>query len=61
MQEPANLKNVSTFRYNGLVHKKTVAVTPADKKGFTVTLKTKKNQVSFECDQKMSACKLISR
>lgn len=42
-----NLKNVSSFRYNGLVHKKAVAVVPAtDKKGFTVVLKTKKNDVS---------------
>ncbi|XP_031619992.1 60S ribosomal protein L28 [Contarinia nasturtii] len=43
--EASNLKNVSSFRYSGLVQKKTVAVVPAnDKKGFTVVLKTKKNE-----------------
>ena len=42
--ERNNLTNVSSFRYNGLVHKKTVGVVPADKKGFTVLLKTRRNQ-----------------
>jgi len=42
--ERNNLTNLSSLRYNGLVHKKTVGVVPADKKGFTVVLKTKKNQ-----------------
>jgi len=42
--EPSNLTNVSSFRYNGLVHKKTVGIVPVDKKGFSVVLKTKKNQ-----------------
>lgn len=46
-QEANNLTNVSSFRYSGLVHKKAVGVVPAtEKKGFTVVLKTKKNQVS---------------
>jgi len=43
--ESNNLTNTSSFRYNGLVHKKTVGIVPAtEKKGFTVVLKTKKNQ-----------------
>ncbi|XP_014103048.1 large ribosomal subunit protein eL28 [Bactrocera oleae] len=38
--EANNLTNVSSFRYSGLVHKKTVGVVPAaDKKGFSVVLK----------------------
>lgn len=46
-QESNNLTNLSSFRYNGLVHKKAVGVVPAtEKKGFTVVLKTKKNDVS---------------
>lgn len=47
-QEPSNLTNVSSLRYSGLVHKKTVGILPADKKGFTLVLKTKKNQVRTE-------------
>lgn len=32
--------NVSSYRYSGLIHKKTVGVTPgADKKGFVVSMK----------------------
>ncbi|XP_036335960.1 60S ribosomal protein L28-like [Rhagoletis pomonella] len=42
--EASNLTNVSSFRYSGLVHKKTVGVVPAaDKKGFSVVLKKGKN------------------
>ena len=41
--EPGNLMNVSSFRYSGLVHKKTVNVVPADKKGFTLVYKKTKN------------------
>ncbi|EDW58289.1 large ribosomal subunit protein eL28 [Drosophila virilis] len=38
--EPSNLANVSSFRYSGIVHKKTLGVVPAaDKKGFTAVLK----------------------
>ncbi|KAM7357097.1 ribosomal protein L28 [Cochliomyia hominivorax] len=38
--EPNNLTNVSSYRYSGLVHKKTLGVVPAaDKKGFTVVMK----------------------
>ncbi|KAH8302198.1 hypothetical protein KR044_003949 [Drosophila immigrans] len=38
--EPNNLTNVSSYRYSGIVHKKTVGVVPAaDKKGFTTVLK----------------------
>lgn len=37
---------MSSFRYSGIVHSKTVGIVPTDKKGFTVVLKTKKNQVS---------------
>jgi len=42
--ERNNLTNVSTFRYSGLVHKKTLAVVPADKGGFTVIYNKKKYQ-----------------
>ncbi|XP_044734130.1 60S ribosomal protein L28 [Chrysoperla carnea] len=41
--EPNNLCNLSSFRYNGLIHRKTVGVVPApDKKGFTVVYKRAK-------------------
>ncbi|XP_055683984.1 60S ribosomal protein L28 [Lutzomyia longipalpis] len=39
--ERNNLTNLSSFRYSGLVHHKTLAVLPADKKGFTVVYKKK--------------------
>lgn len=39
-QEPNNLKSRNSFRFNGLVHKKTVGVQPAaDGKGVVVVLK----------------------
>uniref|UniRef100_A0A182PVV8 Large ribosomal subunit protein eL28 n=1 Tax=Anopheles epiroticus TaxID=199890 RepID=A0A182PVV8_9DIPT len=31
--EPGNLTNLSSYRYSGLVHNKTVTITPAEKKG----------------------------
>ena len=38
--ERNNLTNVSSYRYSGIVHKKTVGIVPApDKKGFTVVMK----------------------
>uniref|UniRef100_A0A6B2E510 Large ribosomal subunit protein eL28 n=1 Tax=Phlebotomus kandelakii TaxID=1109342 RepID=A0A6B2E510_9DIPT len=37
--ERNNLTNLSSYRYSGLVHHKTLAVLPADKKGFTVVYK----------------------
>lgn len=43
-QEPNNLTNKSSFRYSGLVQRKTVGVTAADKKGFVVSLKKVKGQ-----------------
>lgn len=44
-QEPNNLTNKSSFRYSGIVQRKTVGVTPAaDKKGFVVSLKKVKGQ-----------------
>ncbi|XP_058126673.1 large ribosomal subunit protein eL28 [Anopheles ziemanni] len=36
-KEPNNLTNLSSYRYSGLVHKKTLAVAPADKKSVTLT------------------------
>ncbi|MEQ2203596.1 60S ribosomal protein L28 [Xenoophorus captivus] len=40
LQEPNNLKSRNSFRFNGLVHKKTVGVQPAaDGKGVVVVLK----------------------
>ncbi|XP_055844417.1 60S ribosomal protein L28 [Episyrphus balteatus] len=41
--EPNNLTNISSYRYSGLVHKKTLGVIPA-KKGFTVCMKKGKYQ-----------------
>lgn len=43
-QEANNLTNLSTFRYSGLVQKKTLAIKAADKKGFTVTMNKGKLQ-----------------
>jgi len=40
--EPNNLTNVSSFRYSGLVHKKTLGVVPASENGFTVVMKKRK-------------------
>ncbi|CAM6031907.1 unnamed protein product, partial [Sphagnum compactum] len=41
--EPNNLTNLSSFRYSGLVHKKSIGVVPAaDKKGFTLEYKKAK-------------------
>uniref|UniRef100_A0A182KCV9 Large ribosomal subunit protein eL28 n=1 Tax=Anopheles christyi TaxID=43041 RepID=A0A182KCV9_9DIPT len=31
--EPGNLTNLSSYRYSGLVHNKTITITPAEKKG----------------------------
>lgn len=46
-QESNNLANVNSFRYNGLVHKKTIGIAAApDNKGFTVTIKKAKSHVS---------------
>merc|ERR1712168_892987 len=43
--EPNNLKSKNSFRFNGLVHKKTVGVQPAaDGKGIVVVLKKRKGQ-----------------
>ncbi|XP_060535461.1 large ribosomal subunit protein eL28 [Cylas formicarius] len=47
--EPNNLTNLSSYRYNGLVHKKSLSVVDAldkkgDKKGFTVIYKKAKKQ-----------------
>ncbi|KAF2899365.1 hypothetical protein ILUMI_06808 [Ignelater luminosus] len=43
--EPNNLLNLNSYRYNGLVHKKSVGIvdTP-DKKGFTVVYKKSNKQ-----------------
>ncbi|XP_018335371.1 60S ribosomal protein L28 [Agrilus planipennis] len=43
--ETSNLTNLNSYRYNGLVHKKTIGIvdTP-DKKGFTVIYKKSKFQ-----------------
>uniref|UniRef100_A0A336MBE7 Large ribosomal subunit protein eL28 n=1 Tax=Culicoides sonorensis TaxID=179676 RepID=A0A336MBE7_CULSO len=39
-KERNNLTNLSSFRYSGLVHKRTVGIVPAaDKKGFTLEYK----------------------
>ncbi|XP_055533361.1 60S ribosomal protein L28-like [Wyeomyia smithii] len=41
--EPNNLTNLSSFRYSGLVHKKTLSVVPADK-GISLIYKRPKQQ-----------------
>ncbi|XP_045148316.1 60S ribosomal protein L28 [Echinops telfairi] len=44
-QEPNNLKARNSFRYNGLIHRKTVGVEPAaDGKGVVVVLKRRTGQ-----------------
>nr|BAN20254.1 ribosomal protein L28 [Riptortus pedestris] len=40
--EPHNLLNLASFRYNGLVHKKSIGIVPADNNGFKVTWKRAK-------------------
>ncbi|KAL1117119.1 hypothetical protein AAG570_004447 [Ranatra chinensis] len=40
--EPNNLLNLASFRYNGLVHKKSVGIVPAENAGFKVTWKRAK-------------------
>ncbi|XP_071657265.1 large ribosomal subunit protein eL28 isoform X2 [Patagioenas fasciata] len=43
--EPNNLKSRNSFRYNGLIHRKTVGVEPApDGKGLVVVLKKRAGQ-----------------
>uniref|UniRef100_A0A3P8X747 Large ribosomal subunit protein eL28 n=2 Tax=Esox lucius TaxID=8010 RepID=A0A3P8X747_ESOLU len=43
--EPNNLKSKNSFRFNGLVHRKTVGVQPAaDNKGIVVVLKKRAGQ-----------------
>ncbi|CAH1999443.1 unnamed protein product [Acanthoscelides obtectus] len=43
--EPNNLTNVNSYRYNGLIHKKSVGIVDApDKKGFTVVYKKASKQ-----------------
>jgi large subunit ribosomal protein L28e len=46
--EPNNLNNLSSFRYSGLIHKKSVGIVAApDNKGFTVIYKKSRSSVSF--------------
>nr|ABW90360.1 putative ribosomal protein L28 [Sipunculus nudus] len=43
-REPNNLKSKNSFRYNGLIHKKTVGVEPAsDGKGVVLVTRNQKN------------------
>ncbi|XP_023014913.2 ribosomal protein L28 [Leptinotarsa decemlineata] len=43
--EPNNLTNLSSYRYNGIIHKKSVGIVDAaDKKGFTVVYKKASKQ-----------------
>lgn len=44
-QEPNNLKARNSFRYNGLIHRKTVGVEPAaDGKGVVVVMKRRSGE-----------------
>lgn len=46
-QEPNNLKARNSFRYNGLIHRKTVGVEPAaDGKGVVVVMKRRSGEHS---------------
>lgn len=46
-QEANNLTNLSSYRYNGLIHKKSIGIIDApDKKGFTVVYKKASKHVS---------------
>jgi len=46
--EPNNLTNLSSFRYSGLIHKKSVGIVSApDNKGFTVVYKKSRASVSL--------------
>lgn len=46
-QEPNNLKARNSFRYNGLIHRKTVGVEPAaDGKGVVVVMKRRSGEPS---------------
>ncbi|CAB3364916.1 Hypothetical predicted protein [Cloeon dipterum] len=43
--EPSNLSNLASFRFNGLIHKKTLGVEPAKEgKGFQLVWKKTRNQ-----------------
>lgn len=45
LQEPNNLKARNSFRYNGLIHRKTVGVEPAaDGKGVVVVMKRRSGE-----------------
>lgn len=47
-QEPNNLKARNSFRYNGLIHRKTVGVEPAaDGKGVVVVMKRRSGERLF--------------
>lgn len=57
LQEPNNLRNRNSFRYNGLVHKKTIGVEPAvDGKG--VVLVTKNSKSKIFCGNHLSATEI---
>ncbi|KAI4471325.1 ribosomal l28e protein family [Holotrichia oblita] len=48
LTEANNLTNLSSYRYNGLVHKKSVGIVDApDKKGFTVVYKKASKHVAL--------------
>uniref|UniRef100_A0A2I2Z709 Large ribosomal subunit protein eL28 n=1 Tax=Gorilla gorilla gorilla TaxID=9595 RepID=A0A2I2Z709_GORGO len=48
--EPNNLKARNSFRYNGLIHRKTVGVEPAaDGKGVVVVIKRRSGRKSGNC------------
>ncbi|XP_011787852.1 PREDICTED: 60S ribosomal protein L28 isoform X4 [Colobus angolensis palliatus] len=48
--EPNNLKARNSFRYNGLIHRKTVGVEPAaDGKGVVVVIKRRSDRKSDNC------------
>ncbi|XP_077867024.1 large ribosomal subunit protein eL28-like [Saccoglossus kowalevskii] len=49
-KEPNNLTNKNSFRYNGLIHKKTVGVEPAeDGKGVVLVTKKQNGKYANAC------------
>uniref|UniRef100_A0A182J4I4 Large ribosomal subunit protein eL28 n=2 Tax=Anopheles atroparvus TaxID=41427 RepID=A0A182J4I4_ANOAO len=53
--EPNNLTNVSSYRYSGLVHTKTISIAPAEKKGINFVYKRyRKNHLPAKAPVKVT-------
>lgn len=67
-QEPNNLRNLNSFRFNGLVHQQAVGIQPAsDGKGVVLVTKNKKGNlegqsgIAFSSDKTWFICILSTR